>query len=913
MPLPPSQPSALRRLSRQALRAGNLERRYYPAGSVVGVTVETLFCDSSDSVGVATSLALDDGVKYLIQIQGTFTRWNEDLDLGTPEADAMFPGSTSGRLSTQVGLDADTLFAHPTPDGDEGDIAIGHRPSMLFDLGAGFIVPVPNDGAHATPAVGHLYGYTVTGAGSSLTVKVNDTGPYADNYGKLRIVVQQLEPDSGGGTGGGDGSGSGSVLPSADAGTEGSLLRVISGIAAWDPQPAVVEADLDLSDVTTGDVSTSKHGLAPKSPGVATEYLDGTGAYSTPSTSPTGAAGGDLVGTYPNPTLAASGVVAGSYGDASHVAAITVDAKGRITAAVSTAIAIAEAAVTGLVADLAAKLGLSVFTTKGDIVAATGAAAVARVGVGTNGQVLTADSTQAAGVKWTTIAGVRVPYVNVKDHGAVGDVVTVGTGGTDDTAAFNAAVAALPTVNGSPAGVIYVPAAVYRINGAINNPGPYVSIIGDGPWASILDYRGNGDAIKVSNPSNPAAPGWLNGKYAGCLRDFCIDGTGAGAAAIGLHYGDINGGEIDILVQNFTGATAQAILFENAVWWTERVKCKALLRNNTFAVTYQIATGGAATATGSFAHGDYDFQMYGLADQRAVRVLAGAHVADGTLRISGATTKGTVSNLGVLEVSGTGPAGTGGAGGASLLFNEHLEILMELQADVAHGGVTAQLGIHVGDTTNNQIIDCYGMLAFTGGYAASNVDLSTGGFRFSGVIVEDTPSIGKAEFTKLYDKTLSADTLTVDTGAILPAGYSALMVEMITRTDDAGASVGMFVRVNNDSGNNYDNQFVQGANAAASAAVANAVAQWAFNTHGSGGSASYPGVARLTIPGYDQTTFFKVAEMTSGAPDATAANDLARANVLGWRSTAAINRISFAVSSGGKFKAGSRFIVYGLP
>jgi len=44
-------------------------------------------------------------------------------------------------------------------------------------------------------------------------------------------------------------------------------------------------------------------------------------------------------------------------------------------------------------------------TAKGDLYVATGSAAVTRLGVGTDGQVLTADSTQTAGMKWATPTG----------------------------------------------------------------------------------------------------------------------------------------------------------------------------------------------------------------------------------------------------------------------------------------------------------------------------------------------------------------------------------------------------------------------------------------------------------------------------------------------------------------------------
>lgn len=77
-------------------------------------------------------------------------------------------------------------------------------------------------------------------------------------------------------------------------------------------------------------------GAAPPSGGGITNFLRADGAWAAPL--PTGAAGGDLTGTYPNPILVPTGVTPGTYGDATHVSQVTVDTKGRVTTAASVTI-----------------------------------------------------------------------------------------------------------------------------------------------------------------------------------------------------------------------------------------------------------------------------------------------------------------------------------------------------------------------------------------------------------------------------------------------------------------------------------------------------------------------------------------------------------------------------------------------
>lgn len=84
------------------------------------------------------------------------------------------------------------------------------------------------------------------------------------------------------------------------------------------------------------------------------------------------------------------------------------------------------------------KVDKATLTTKGDLYVATAAGTVTRIGAGTDGQVLSADSTQPSGIKWITGGGV----MGVNSLAAGDSSITIGGTAQNPTVAVSASTLA---------------------------------------------------------------------------------------------------------------------------------------------------------------------------------------------------------------------------------------------------------------------------------------------------------------------------------------------------------------------------------------------------------------------------------------------------------------------------------------
>lgn len=156
------------------------------------------------------------------------------------------------------------------------------------------------------------------------------------------------------------------TLPKAGAtqlGQGAAAIRYADGLTIIDISEAV-------SSVNTLTIAAPAGGTV----GGASNVLNGPGSFSIVypvsgsdwfltahgTEGPSGPAGGDLSGTYPNPTLAAIGSAAGPIGSATVAPIVSIDTKGRVTALTQATITPAIASITGLGTGVATALATNI-------------------------------------------------------------------------------------------------------------------------------------------------------------------------------------------------------------------------------------------------------------------------------------------------------------------------------------------------------------------------------------------------------------------------------------------------------------------------------------------------------------------------------------------------------------------------
>ena len=292
--------------------------------------------------------------------------------------------------------------------------------------------------------------------------------------------------------------------------------------------------------------------------------------------------------------------------------------------------------------------------------------------------------------------------------------------GADPTgAAFSdTAMAAAQAAIGNGAGIITAAPGTYKFADSYSF-GPGQGIATQLPNGAItFEYTGNGVFMYSGDPDFNTGTTSPDVSLCGPMTGFTIDGTGAGADASGLQAGDQNNPDINVCIQNFTGASATGLLLSNNTGWCNGGNITASIANCTTLIAYANSGG-----SGTYGAVNFTFTVLSEPDQNVVTWQDNCIIGAGVFTLNGSCLGGETNT------------------GAVLNFTEGglLESFFILNIECDEGtGTTGPVTIAMPGNNSGFIEGCNGIMVFHNDVAAFQASTGVAYLTFAGFVSSDT-------------------------------------------------------------------------------------------------------------------------------------------------------------------------------